>query len=139
MWTCKNCGANVDDVDTCWKCGLGKDGAVSTNTKSQSMKDEVARSNNITDYTSTYDTSRMIAKFISSIGWIVVGISVLIVLVSLLKSTGEYGSFALMGLVPALAGFISGLILVMTGQLTRAMIDTADHTGQMLSLMKKRK
>ncbi|MCG6536999.1 MAG: hypothetical protein L7F78_20410, partial [Syntrophales bacterium LBB04] len=61
-----------------------------------------------------------------------------ILLFSIVKSTGWPGSFALMGLFPSLAGVISGLLLVMSGQMTRAIVDTADNTGHMLAIMKKK-
>jgi hypothetical protein len=69
----------------------------------------------------------------------VVGISLLILLISLVKSIDSHDSFALMGLFPSFAGVISGLLLVMAGQMTRATVDTADNTGHMLAIMKKRK
>ncbi len=81
----------------------------------------------------------MIAKCVSFFGWIIVGLSLFIFLVSLVESNKSYGGMALMGLLPAFAGLIGGLLLVMLGQLTRATVDTADNTGQLLSVMKKRK
>lgn len=151
MWKCKKCGEkNEDSFDSCWSCGVGQDGVATENIeefqsikedveKSNVMREDVNRSNDAAHYNSTYDTTRMIAACVSFVGWFVVGISVLILLVSLVKSNDSYGGFALMGLFPAFAGIISGLLLVMAGQLTRATVDTADNTGQMLSLMKKRK
>lgn len=141
MWKCKNCGEeNEADFGPCRGCDLSQDDVAPANAKEfQPMKEKAARSNNTTDYTSTYGTSRMIATFVSFVGWVVVGISALIILVSLAKSTGPYGGFALIGLFPALGGVVSGLFLVMTGQLTRATLNTADNTGQMLSLMKRNK
>ena len=150
MWKCKKCGEkNEDSFDSCWSCGTNQDGDTPPNLKKfQAMKEDAAkgnlieednRSNNTDHYTSTYDTTRMIAACVSFVGWIVFGISILILLISLVQSTGSYGGFALMGLFPAFAGIMSGLFLVMAGQLTRTTVDTADNTGQMLSLMKRRK
>ncbi|MBU1207296.1 MAG: hypothetical protein KKH04_10280 [Proteobacteria bacterium] len=141
MWKCKKCGEeNVGSHHSCWSCGLSQDGTAMTNAKEfQSMKEEAAESETLTGYTSTYGTSRMIAEAVSFIGWIVVGIGILVVLVLFAKSSESHGGFTLMSLLPALLGIISGLLLVMTGQLTRAMVDTADNTGQMLSLLKRRR
>ena len=141
MWKCKKCGEeNEDSFDSCWSCGVSQDGTESAKVNDfKSLKEDVAKSDYSTDYASTYGTARMIAQFVSFVGWVVVGISVLILLVSLVKSTESHGGFALMGLFPSLAGVISGLLLVMSGQLTRATVDTADNTGQMLAVMKRRK
>lgn len=90
-----------------------------------------------TDYTTTYGTARIICQFVSFVGWVVVIIGVLILIWSIgqIKNNG----FALMGLFPAFACIMSGLASVMIGQLTRAMVDTADNTGQLLAVMKTRK
>jgi len=145
MWKCKKCGEkNEDSFDSCWSCGSSQDGVDPENAEEfKLMKEEVDKSitknNDTSHYTSTYDTTRIIAACVSFVGWVVVSISVIILLVSLVQSTKSYGGFALMGLFPAFAGIISGLLLVMAGQLTRATVDTADNTGQMLALMKRRK
>ncbi len=133
MWKCKKCGKeNEDSFDSCWSCGVTKDGT-------ESVKEDIAKSNSPLDYTSTSGTSRMIASLVSFLGWVIVAISVLILLFSLVGSLKENSGLALMGLFPSLAGIISGLLLVMSGQLTRALVDTADNTGQMLAIMKNKK
>jgi len=91
-------------------------------------------------YISTYRTARRVAELISAIGWIVCAIGALVALISLLSLT-EKGGFAVIGiaLVPSLGGAISGLLLVSMGQITRAAVDSADHTGEMLAIMKANK
>jgi hypothetical protein len=80
-------------------------------------------------YRSAYKTPRTIASAVSIIGWIVVVLSV-------------YGLFHLgltmMSLYLIIGGFVSGLLLVIAGQFTRALIDTADNTSQILALMKNK-
>jgi type II secretory pathway predicted ATPase ExeA len=133
MWKCKKCGKeNEDSFDSCWSCGVTQDGT-------ESVKEDIAKSNSPLDYTSTSGTSRMIASLVSFLGWVIVAISVLILLFSLVGSLKENSGLALMGLFPSLAGIISGLLLVMSGQLTRALVDTAYNTGQMLAIMKNKK
>ena len=133
MWKCKKCGKeNEDSFDSCWSCGVTQDGT-------ESVKEDIANSNSPLDYTSTSGTSRMIASLVSFLGWVIVAISVLILLFSLVGSLKENSGLALMGLFPSLAGIISGLLLVMSGQLTRALVDTAYNTGQMLAIMKNKK
>jgi type II secretory pathway predicted ATPase ExeA len=133
MWKCKKCGKeNEDSFDSCWSCRVNQDGT-------ESVKEDIAKSNSPLDYTSTSGTSRMIASLVSFLGWVIVAISVLILLFSLVGSLKENSGLALMGLFPSLAGIISGLLLVMSGQLTRALVDAADNTGQMLAIMKNKK
>jgi hypothetical protein len=155
MWKCKKCGEeNEDSFDSCWSCGVNQDGtgsardgrcgvrqeeSESVKNDFKSSKENVAKSSSFIDYTSTYDTTRMIASFVSFIGWVIAVISVMIVLVSLEQIFKENSGIGLMGLFPSLAGFASGLFLVMSGQVTRALVNTADNTGQMLAVMKRQK
>jgi len=134
MGKCKKCGTELEwGFDSCWNCGTGQDGATSPNPQEyQAMKQDAAHYKTTDSYVSSYDTTRTIATVVSFIGWFVVVISAVSVLVCLRQKSGMWG------LMPALGGTITGLLLVMTGQLTRAMVDTADHTGQMLFLMKKK-
>ncbi len=82
---------------------------------------------------SDYQTGIGVAKAISLIGWILCGISVLIVLVSIsaIKVAG------LLAFGPGIGMFVSGLLLVAAGQSTRALLDNANYTRQILELMKK--
>jgi hypothetical protein len=66
-------------------------------------------------------------------GWFIIGISALIFLVSLGKMH-EFGGG--MSLMISLAGIIAGLPLVLFGQVTQAVVDTADHLGEILAIMK---
>lgn len=140
MWQCEKCGINIDGADSCWKCGTSHPDTRNIADKSESGVTKVDSANSVkySGYTSTYSTSRFIAQFVSFFGWVVVSISVIILLVSLVQSTKSYGGLALMGLFPAFAGILSGLLLVMIGQFTRATIDTADNTGHMLAIMKSK-
>ncbi len=105
----------------------------------KTTNEETEKSETFTDYTTTYGTARMIAQFVSFVGWVVVAISGIILFVSLAKSSGSNGNIALMGIFPSCGGIISGLLLVMAGQMTRATVDTADNTGHMLVIMKSKK
>lgn len=141
MWKCPKCGEEIrDSFDSCWNCGTSQDGSPPVDADVfNSLKEETAKSDNYhARYTTTYATARLIAQFVSFVGWAAVTISAMILVVSLAKSKGS-GSVALLGLLPSFSGLISGLLLVMFGQLTRATLDNADNTGQMLALMKKRK
>ncbi|MFZ2634424.1 MAG: hypothetical protein WA081_15800 [Desulfosalsimonadaceae bacterium] len=126
MWKCEMCGRkNEDNVDPCAFCGAKKGAILSIETNK-----------NPTEYTTTYGTARMLCQIVSFVGWAAVTISGLIFFLSIIKSADN--GFALIGILPSLAGIIGGLILVMVGQMTRATVDTADNTGQMLAVMKKK-
>ena len=91
-------------------------------------------------YYSTYGTTKTISEFISFIGWGIVIISIIAAIIVIVKSSeSRYGGVSLIDLLPLLGGAISGLIIVVLGQLTRATVDTADYCGEMLSIMKSKK
>jgi len=87
--------------------------------------------NNPDPYTFTYHTARKIAQLISVVGWLGVGIGAL-----LLVGAFSGGGAARLFLVPALGVALGGFLLVGMGQFTRAAVDTADYTGEMLAIMK---
>lgn len=80
-----------------------------------------------------YGAARSVAKFISFSGWVIVGICIIAILVTLIKSN-ILGS---MMLIPSfIAGAVAGFLMVAVGQLLRANVDNADNTGQILALIK---
>jgi hypothetical protein len=79
-------------------------------------------------YSSTYETARGVANTIATIGWVIVGLSLLIT-VALIKEAGPMG---LGGLLLSVSGFV----VVALGQILRATVDNADNTGQILALIK---
>lgn len=91
-----------------------------------------------TVYTSSFDTARVISQLVSFVGWFLVGISPVILLVSLVLAVNG-GGFFLIGLLVSLVVAIMGILVVMSGQLTRAVVDTADNTGELLAVMKNKK
>jgi hypothetical protein len=46
------------------------------------------------------------------------------------------GGLATLLFLPSLSGVIGGLLLIGVGQFSRAAVDTADYTGEMLAIMK---
>lgn len=87
-------------------------------------------------YISTYRTARRVAELISAIGWILSAIGALVALISLLPILKGYAGVGGAVLMFSLGGAMAGLLLVSMGQITRAAVDTADHTGEMLAIMK---
>ena len=150
MQSCPNCGKSYDNSITICDCGydfyqqkLNKKTALRPTGAKQTADSKTALSRAVvgcsTVYTSTYGTTRSIAKLVSFFGWvlIIIGfpISLFFILESL-RSQKDYTTFQLfLDLLPALSGLYSGLLLVISGQLTRATVDTADNTGKMFALM----
>jgi len=133
VWTCSNCGKNVEKgFDKCWNCGTLREGAAAGDKQESSM------SLNVKGYASTYNATRTIASIISLVGWVLVGIGGMVFLKGLLiggnSSDNPFvssGALAAYGMLSGLGTSISGLILVLGGQITRAVVDTADNTGRM--------
>jgi len=96
-------------------------------------------------YVSTYGTARGTSEFISAIGWIVVvlsGAGLVFILTSIapgvlqVSISQAFGMFTGGGALAA-GGTISGLLLVAIGQFSRAALDSADHSGEMLAIMQE--
>jgi hypothetical protein len=121
MKSCPRCGSSYADSAITCECGYEFQPVVAGTGNNPAFY----------SYNSTYHTARGIAKFISAVGWIVTAIGALFFLVAL----SESGGARLLSL-PSLVGTLGGLLLVGTGQFTRAAVDTADHTGEMLAIMK---
>lgn len=52
-------------------------------------------------------------------------------------SQSRYGALNFAVFMPAIGAVAGGLVLVMSGQVTRATVDTADNTGRMLHLLQR--
>lgn len=117
-----------DSASWCVNCGLGLSGA---------GPEKGEHHHSTGDYISTYETTRAFAKFISFLGWALASISIIAFMFILGDSITSTRGYNIVGLSASLFGFINGLLLVMSGQFTRATIDTADNTGQILFLIKK--
>lgn len=89
-------------------------------------------------YVSDYGTASFVSIVVSFIGWVTVVGSLILLLISIDSLSGR-GGFAIFALLPSLGGIISGLLLVVAGQITRATADTANSSREMLELMKNSK
>jgi hypothetical protein len=88
-------------------------------------------------YVSEYKVARAISSFLSITGWLVVIAGVIVALRGLFVSSQipDFTSAELA--LPGVGIVIGGLVLVATGQFTRATVDNADHTREILKLLKK--
>jgi len=87
-------------------------------------------------YESSYGTARLLAKLISFFGWIVLAGSIIAGITIFSVSERSDPTIIAAGIGSAVGGFLSGVMLIATGQITRAVIDTADFNGEMLALLK---
>ena len=78
---------------------------------------------------SHYNAALSISRFISFIGWIMVCVGVFMVFI---------GMGNIIGVFPGFMSAISGIILVAMAELTRAVIDNADSTRQILHFLKQK-
>ncbi len=77
----------------------------------------------------TYKASRTISKIISFVGWFIVVLSFL--------GLGMFSYYSFTNGIPVIGGgLFIGLLLVATGHITRATIDTAENTSKMLAILK---
>lgn len=104
-------------------------------------------------YRSAYGTARKVSMFVSFLGWVVcVGglLLALFGLISLLQVPSldrqiqygtQYGVIAYVYVGALIQGFIMavfGLFLVASGQITRATVDNADHSREILILLQSK-
>lgn len=80
-----------------------------------------------------YKTAIVVAKVGSFIGWVIIGIGVLVLLAGL-GSRSAMGAFAI---APSLGLVVGGLVLVILGQTSRATVENTNYTRQMLELARK--
>lgn len=83
---------------------------------------------------SNYSTGRAVASFISGCGWFIVFVGVILTLV---LSNSTY-NFNFLAILPGISMAIVGLFMVATGQVTKATVDNADHTREIMLYLKER-
>ncbi|SCY56917.1 hypothetical protein [Desulfoluna spongiiphila] len=137
---CDLCGANSminygnSESKLCEKCSKTTEGIELTKiktapTQNLESKSEATKSN--------YGIAQKITSLMEFIGWGVIGIGGLIVLIGILGASQDAG-FMILGLLSGLATAVSGLFLIAGSQITKAMVDNADYTREILTLMKNR-
>ncbi len=89
---------------------------------------------------SDYEVARKISKFLSFLGWLVFAVGVIAAIAGLVSGTqSRYGGgVSLLALLPGLGISVSGLFLVAAGQVTRATVDNADHTREILNIIREK-
>src|SRR4051794_11885414 len=75
-----------------------------------------------------YGTARTIGEFVAAAGWVIVALGIILLLVAF--DTMRSG-FGMLTLTPAIGIILGGLLLICQGQLTQAVVDTADNTAEL--------
>jgi hypothetical protein len=81
-----------------------------------------------------YQTGILIAKAVSGIGWVTCFIALIIILMAF----GSNGVIGALALAPGLGVLIGGLILVISGQTSRAIFDNTNYSRQILEEIRKK-
>ena len=93
----------------------------------------MSKEKTVINYKSNYETARTISMFISAIGWLMVAGGILI-----LFGMGGYDKVIgpNIGLGIGLGITFLGLPLILSGQITRAVVDNADANRKVLEILK---
>lgn len=125
---CLSCGKKVHpNTKTCKHCGANPDVA-------KVVKEEIAKDNVLSRFSSTYKSSRMMAQVSSLAGWLIFAFSITGVIMAFVEK-GAPSSLKIFG---PLLGVVGGIIIVVSGQLTRAVADVADHCSEILEILKSK-
>lgn len=158
---CGQCSAELEsDAQFCGMCGnkvekklpggVGNEESIHPAGDAQSREGTGRDSRSVTGasvqthtvYISTYKTGRQVAAVISFVGWLVVASGVIAFFAVSQFVSESFGIMSGKQLIPIAIGVlisIGGLGFVALGQILRATFDTADFTGEMLTLMKANK
>lgn len=91
---------------------------------------------NKNSYSSNYSTAIGVSKFIAFLGWLMFSLGIIGALTGISESSKYGGGFMLAALLPSIGISLSGLFLVVAGQVTKATVDNADHTREILALLR---
>jgi len=89
----------------------------------------MSKEKTVINYKSNYETARTISMFISAIGWLMVAGGILV-----LFGVGGYDKGVGLGIGLGVA--FLGLPLILSGQITRAVVDNADANRKVLEILK---
>lgn len=88
-------------------------------------------------YVSQYSAARVFLKFTEFVGWVVAAIGLVLVFLEIQSSVRpDYAGTLLETITLSFCVFVIGVALITSGQLTRATVDNADHTREILKILK---
>ena len=86
---------------------------------------------------SKYGTTRSLCSFLALVGWLLVFVGVIILGTEANSELNHYQHFDLNALLPGIGIAIGGLITIMGAQTTKATVDNADQTREILIELKR--
>ena len=86
----------------------------------------------LSSQTSNYSTARGVSSLVGFLGWAFVVIGVSTMIYSASQNLGG------IGVLTGIALFVAGLLQVMVAQIVKATTDNADHSREMLEILKAR-
>ncbi len=103
--------------------------------------DKTISVDNIQEQSNDYGVSITVAKIISFFGWLAViaGFILIMMAAAEIVKSGEFGVGPVLALYPSVVAIVSGLVLVLTGQVSRAVFDNTNYSKQMLAEMRNGK
>lgn len=129
----KHPDVDADDIVSIDPAASGAKATASSSPRQSSQTSSVSASpiaSGRPEYNSDYGAARGISSFISGVGWFVVIIGIFIAL----AGTGQGSALAIL---PGIGLAVAGIIVVASGQVTRAAVDNADHTREILTILKE--
>ncbi len=102
---------------------------------------KILSTENIQEQSTDYGASIAVAKIIAFIGWMAVFGGVILVLIAVTEAinSGKISIGTILVILPTAGVSITGLILILAGQASRALLDNANYSKQMLDEMRNRK
>lgn len=84
-----------------------------------------------------YGMARGVSSVISLVGWLFVIVGIFVAVYAFINGiSSRYDGLSLMALLPGLGTTVSGFLLIMGAQVTKATVDNADHTREILKALK---
>jgi len=100
--------------------------------------DDIVEIRLLSDFTKDYGLTIMVTKIVAFLGWITVIISAIIFLFTIFSSFDSRGHFDFLGIImvglPSLSALLTGFVLIIIGQSSRAVLDSANYSKEMLEL-----
>lgn len=104
---------------------------VNENTPSGNLRKRV-------QYDSDYGVARGVCSLVAFFGWVLVLVGGSVTIMAIVNGTNaRYGGFSLLAILPGLGTVVSGFLMIMGAQVTRATVDNADHTREILQAISK--
>lgn len=92
-------------------------------------------------YRSDYGVARGVSKFIAFVGWLVFGVGLVCAGVGiglLLQPLGTQDPLSYSAIGLGIVQAVAGLMMIVGAQLTRATIDNADHTREIMQMLRQK-